>query len=289
VIVKKLVSVAALAFFAASSLAAAQNSNTTPMKEASLPNHAQQRLGNELVASLRQAYETGSYDAFLANLHADYQNLIQSGKFAEFVKMREMPPVDEKLTQLSQHWEDMHQKIVDERNAALLASIAGKEDQILAQRIQSATKQMAPEQKEALHYLASLRFKTPEKAANEDEKKLIEIDLASEFKLVHMDMQFAQKPFEDRIEKHLVINMDMIKQMSEAAKSFKDSALKKKVEIAAAVYDAWQSRNWDLNKLNHIAKKPVGDFEKKIAEIMKSYQAKKEDLYQKEFLAKLDQ
>jgi hypothetical protein len=145
------------------------------------------------------------------------------------------------------------------------------------------------EQKEALQYLSSLRFKTPEAAQNGDERKLIDIDLAAEFKVVHLDIQYAEKPFQDRFEKHIAISMDMLKQMQEAGKMFQDTSLKKKIDLAASAFDEWQARNYDLNQLNKISQKPSTDFEKKIASIINSYKAKKDDLYQKEFLAQLDE
>ncbi|MBF8263835.1 MAG: hypothetical protein HW387_1500 [Parachlamydiales bacterium] len=284
-IVKKIYSLAALALIAASSMPAQQTS--IPASEPAIA--AQQiRTGQDIVTSLRQSYESGAYDAFLANLQSDYQQMVKSSKFSEFITMREAPAPDVKLKQLAARYEEMSQQLAAQRNDELKAAIAGQSD-ALAQQIQSITQPLPTDQKEALQYLSSLRFKTPDKAGNQDEKKLIEIDLASEFKVVHLDAQYAQKPFVDRMEKHMIINMDMMRQMVDASKSFQDSSLQNKVQLASLGFDTWQARNWDLNLLNQIVRKPGSDSERKIASIMTSYQAKKADLYQKEFLAKLDQ
>lgn len=284
---KKIYSLTALAFFAASSLMA-QGANPTAVNHESVQTVPGSRLGQDVVRSLRQSYESGAYDAFLANLNADYLKFVQSGKFAEFVKMRGAPEADAKLKDLATKWEVSHHKLVQERNEALIAACAGNDDQILSQRVRSAIATLPEDQKEALHYLSNLRFKTPENAINGDEKKLIEIDLASEFKMVHLDAQYAQKPFEDRFEKHIVISLDMLKQMQDASASFKDTALQKKIALAAAGYDSWLSRNWDLNLLNQVVRKPMSEFEKKIAAILTEFKAKKDDLYQKEFVSQLD-
>jgi hypothetical protein len=244
--------------------------------------------GAEMIESLRQGYESSAYDAFLANLNADYQQMVQSGKFDEFVKMREAPPADKNMQQIASHWETIHQKLLTERNEELKAAVEGQTDQLIFNRIHSVISPLPSDQKEALQYLSGLRFKTPGSATNNDEKKLIDIDLASEFKIVHLDAQYAQKPFDDRHEKHVVINMDALHQMQEAAKSFKDSDLQKKIELASAGFDHWQARNWDLNLLRQIIKKPSNDVEKKIASIFAKYREKTNDLYQKEFLAKID-
>jgi hypothetical protein len=278
---KKLYSLAVLAIFAASGSIA---QNTSPSTESVQVIH---RAGSDVISSLRQSYESGSYDAFLANLTSDYLKLMQGGKLAEFIKMREIPAADDKLKELAAKWESLHHKLIEERNDALLAACKGHEQEINSGRIQSIIRQIPDEQREALQYLSSLRFKTPENAANVDEKKLIEIDIAAEFKAVHLDSQFAQKPFEDRLEKQMVINMDSLKQMQDAAQSFKDPEIVKKVMDGAQAFDAWQARHWDLNLLHQVIRKPSNDFEKKIAAILTEYKAKKDDLYQKEFLSQI--
>lgn len=275
----------ALIIFGASGLLAQNGQNASQeISHVTSPSH----MGAEMVESLRQSYESSAYDAFLANLNADYQQMVQSGKFDEFVKMREVPPPDENTQQIAANWEVIHQKLLAERNEELKAAIDGQTDHPIYKHIHSIISPLPADQKEALHYIAALRFKTPENAMNADEKKLIEIDLASEFKIVHLDAQYAQKPFEERYEKHVVINMDALHQMQEAAKSFNDSNLQKKVELAASGFDSWQARNWDLNLLHQIIKKPTNDVEKKIASIFGKYREKSSDLYQKEFLAKLE-
>ena len=281
---KKLYSVATLAFFAVSALMAQSPELKNQEIDATV---TVKRTGREMLASIRQSYESGAYDAFLANLHADYLTFVKSGKFAEFVKMRDIPQADEQLLQLSARWDELNQKLIDDRNGELKAVCDGQSDSVISQRVRSVLEQLSPEQKEALHYLASLRFKTPDKAVNDDEKKLIEIDLATEFNIVHLDAQYAQKPFVDRLDKHILINMDMIRQMKDAANDFTDAHLKKQVEIAADIFDVWQARNWDMNELYRQVKKPSTDIEKKIASVLLNYKAKKEDLYQKEFLAQI--
>jgi len=247
---------------------------------------SQNHTGVELVESLRNSYESSAYDAFLANLNADYQQMVQSGKLEEFVKMREAPPADKNMQQIAAHWETIHQKLIAERNEELKTAVAGQTDQLIFKRVQSVTSPLPDDQKEALHYLATLRFKTPADAMNADEKKLIEIDIKSEFEIVHLDAQNPQ--IEDRYEKYVIINMDALHQMEMASKSFKDTGLQKKVGLAAVGFDHWQARNWDLNLLHQIIKKPTNDVEKKIASIFSKYQEKSNELYQTEFLAKLD-
>ena len=243
--------------------------------------------GQEAMANLRLAYESGSYEDFLASLEADYQTLINEGSFDEFVQMREAFPEDEKLESIAREWEAQHKGLIAERNAKLLSLCEDSQEETLCKRIASLTSELPNDQKQAFDYLSSLRLKTPEMAANADERALIEIDLASEFKMIHLDAEHAAKPMENRADLQSVLRMDMLKQMNEAAKSFQDETIQKNVALANEGIDALQARIWDLNKLNTMSKKPSTDLEKAIAATLQEYKERSQDLYQKEFLAKM--
>lgn len=280
---KKFCTLSILALMASSGIIAQTNAAS---KQDSTSVAQQPRLGHDVIQTMRQGYTSGAYDAFLANLESDYRQMAQDSKFSEFVKMREVPPADEKTKQLALRWEEIHKKLIKERNDEL-KSISISNDEVLSNRIQSVVQQLPENQREALHYLTSLRFKTPGMAVNDDEKKLIELDIAAEFKMVHLDAQYAQQPFDDRVEKHIIISMDMLRQMVETSQSFKDAHLKEQVLLASQAFDAWQERNWDLNLLNHVIQKPSNDNERAIASVLKKYQDKKAELYQKEYIANL--
>jgi hypothetical protein len=245
------------------------------------------RQGADAIGGLRKAYEEGSYDAFLANLQSDYQAMVESGKLDEFSEMRDAPTSDDQVEQVAKEWESIHHKLITDRNEQLLTAIAGQENEMTGKLIRSICASLPNDQREAILYLSSLRFKLPKNAVSEDEKKLIEIDIAAEFKAIHLDAQYAEKPFEDRMEQHVIIGMETMHRMEEISQAFKNNDLQKTIALAAKGYDQWQIRNWDLNLLNQIIKRPTSDIEKKIASVMQDYQTKKSDLYQKEFLAKI--
>lgn len=244
--------------------------------------------GEEMVGTIRRAFEAGEYRSFLAELDASYQQVAKEDSFAEFIQMREMPPTDEQLDKAAVRFETFHQELISERNSQLQEACQGHGDALICARVQSAITQLPSDQKDALKYISGLRFKTPKSAASDEEKLLIEIDLASEYKIVHLDAQYAAKPFEDRVQKHMVIKMDMLKQMQEASSNFSDQHLKNQIELALQGFDAWQAHNWDMHQLNVEAKQSSGELEKKIASILTSYKNKKDDLYQKEVLETVD-
>jgi hypothetical protein len=240
------------------------------------------RTGKEQIEKLRAGYEAGEYDLFLETLESEYQQMKASEQWDEFVNMRNLPPMNEKEQAFVARWEDLSQQLIEERNAQLKAACqeANADNAILVQRVDSVTTSLPPEQKEALNALSALRFKTPDQALTADERALIEIDLASEFKMLHLDAQYAEQPFSDRLEKQIVLKMDMLKQMQAAAQSFEDQKLKKTVDAAGAGLDLWQARHLDLNELRRLT--PTTELEKKIVTILSAYKTKEGDLYQQE-------
>jgi hypothetical protein len=126
-------------------------------------------------------------------------------------------------------------------------------------------------------------------ASSEEEKALIQIDLASEFKSVHLDAQHAVEAIADRNDKQIVIKMDMLKQMQQAAQGFQDDGLKQMVNLAADAYDLWQAQGLDWKEIYALVNTPSNDTEKQVSSILSDYKTQREDLYQKEFLAKVDQ
>src|SRR5689334_12860195 len=110
---KKYLIVAGLSLVAVSGVVAQVMREPSPT-ETVVQEHV--RTGQELVASLRQDLDSGTYDSFLAGLNSDYQQLIKEGRLAEFIQMRDVPPADAQLDQLTLQWETLHQTLVDERN-----------------------------------------------------------------------------------------------------------------------------------------------------------------------------
>ena len=243
--------------------------------------------GHELVAALRQEYTEGKFNSFLDGLEDDYQDLEKSGRLAEFASMRQAPEADSKLNDLARHYEALAPDLQQQRDSELKEICQGQDAEIACKRVQSATAETDQDQQEAMSYLADLRFKTPEQAANDDERKLVEIDLAYEFKLVHLDVQRLSGEDSDLQQKQIVLGMEKIEKMQDAAKGFSDQSLKKKIDLAAKGYDVRQSQIIDMRDLVAASKKPSSDLDRKIGAILSSYKSKKDNLYQNEFLAKL--
>ena len=281
---KKFYTAATFSLLAGAGLFAQGAKETTRLKTTSseivVPQQADQRTGQEVVQDLRRGYEAGQYNALLAGLEADYQKAKGEGQLDEFIQMREETPLSEEEHAFSSHWATVAQQFVEERNGQLKAACSDAGDILTCKRVESIATSLSPEQKEALHSLSSLRFKTPEQAVNEDERTLIEIDIASEFKILHLDAQFAAQPSDDRLEKQMVLKMDMLKQMQQAAETFQDEHLKKTVAEASSGLDLWQARHWDLNELRKM--KPTTDLDKKIATILSVSKTKESDLYKQE-------
>lgn len=243
--------------------------------------------GGERVALLREQYQQGKFNSLLVKLEADYVALLKSGRVKEFAEMRQVPDADQQLQGLAQQFEKRAAALLKKRNDELKALCTGREQEIAIRRVQSLTAPLDETQSEAMHYLAALRFKTPEQAASSEERILIEIDLAHEFKSVHLDVHHPGDKT-DLLEQQIALNMEKMDKMRRAAETFNDSALRAKVLLAVQAFDAWQSKSLDLRELLAAAKRPSNELERKIGAVLSSYKAKHDDLYQQEFLAKLD-
>jgi len=243
--------------------------------------------GGERVAILREQYQQGKFNSLLVKLEADYVSLLKSGRVKEFAEMRQVPDVDQEIQGIAQQFEKRAAALLEKRNDELKALCSGKEQELAIRRVQSLTAPVDEAQSEAMHYLSSLRFKTPEQATTSEERTLIEIDLAHEFKSVHLDVHHPGDRT-DLLEQQIVLSMEKMEKMRRAAETFSDSALQAKVLLAAKSFDAWQSRSLDLRELLATVKKPSNELERKIGSVLSSYKAKQDDLYQQEFLAKLD-
>lgn len=241
--------------------------------------------GESRVARLRAGYENGEFNSLLSSLEEEYSGLQKSGRVEEFAEMRRVIEADAELKALASQFDKMAEKLLQERNAELSALCQGRDQEIATRRVKSIIAPVDELQKEAMRTLSSLRFKTPDQAGSQDEKTLIEIDLAYEFKSVQLNLQ--QEEGSTLLEKQIVLGMDKMRKMVQASESFTDSKLKKTVSLAAAGFDAWQVKNLDMKDLLAASKKPSSDLDRSIGSVLGGYKAKKDDLYQNEFLAKL--
>ncbi len=257
--------------------------------EQTIASRAEPETGSEVMTLLRADYAKGVFNSFLDELEGDYKELKKNGRLEEFAEMRQTPEADAQLKNLASHYETLAKTLLQQRNVELKELCKGQEAGLAYKRVQSATTELDALRQDAMRYLSNLRFITPEQAANSDERKLVEIDLAYEFKLVHLDAQRLSGDDADLDQKQVVLGMDKLAKMQDAAKGFSDLDLKKKVDLAAEGFDSLQAKGWDMRQLVAASKKPSGDLERKIGSILTSYNSKKDDLYQKEFLAKLDE
>lgn len=274
---KKIYAVLALSLCVGGSLFALDEAET-PSQAVILP-----VAGDQRTARIRADFEQGKFNSLFDSLEGEYGELQKNGRIEEFAEMRRVPEAGEQLKELASRFDKMASLLLLERNAELKALCEGHQNEIASLRIQSVTSPLDERQKEAIRTLASLRFKTPDQAANPDERALIEIDLAYEFKSLHLD----QSDSADLVEKQIALGMEKMKKMEQVSQSFTDSVLKETVSIAAQGFDACQSKSLDMRELLAAAKKPSCDLDRNIGSVLTGYKAKKDDLYQREFLAKL--
>jgi TolA-binding protein len=225
-------------------------------------------LGKERVAKIRAAYEKGQYDEFLAKMDREYK----AGDLDGLIQMRQR----EVPVAFQEKWEQQFLDLQKQKNRDLMNVVSDKDDSIFAEKVRSLAANIStPEQEKGISKLHSLLLMAPKTGANEDENKLIDIDLEYEYKLLHAALPTDDVSPEERSDYQIALRMEKMDQMKEAAKYFQDHSLKTAVGLAAANLDLRLARNLDGADLNALAKgkvKPSTQLEESVYLILSSYQ-----------------
>lgn len=232
-------------------------------------------LGSEVITRLQAEYQEGQYDEFLQEMEKAYQQAKANNELEGLIELRKE----------SVHYSFPAEKLIagfdtiqKERNQHLLRLVADQPDSILVKKVRSAATPLSADIAEAIATLHSFHSKAPGTGQNSDENQIIEIDLATQYKQIHLDsLAAAGNYIPDRKEKHLILEMDKMDRMSEAAKTFRDTKLKKAVEICARANGERLTQHYDRNDLNALASgriQPETDLESKVASIVAEAQAK---------------
>ena len=232
------------------------------------------QLGSRTVSSILAAYQNGDYREFFSGMDASHKAADLSG----LTQMREK----EIPLQFQQEWEQRFTDLRMEKNRDLLGAISDSDDSLFAEKVRSVAANLTtPEQEKALSRLHSLLTMAPGTGANEDENRLIDIDIEYEYKILHAEIPSSDVSLQQQQEQQIALRMEKMDKMVEASKTFQDLSLKQAVGIAAATLDQRLARNLDGADLNALAKgkvKPSNETEEKVYSILSSYQGKFSDL-----------
>lgn len=263
----KLYSILAACFCATAPLASIEVQD--PKIEAS---QSSIKLGKEIVSAVRASYANGEYNEFFSEMDASYKDADLSG----LIQMRQKEiPVD-----FQQQWEEKFAHLQKERNSQLLKALSDKDGSLFAQKVRSVAAQIAtPEQEKALSKLNSFIVMAPGTGLNDDENRLIDLDIEYEYKLLHAELPMSDVSPQHRQEYQIALRMEKMTKMVEASKNFQDLSLKQAVGLASANLDARLARNLDGVDLNGLAKgKPANEVEENVYSIISSYQGQFSDL-----------
>ena len=228
------------------------------------------QLGEKAVSAVRAAYEKGEYREFLSEMtrsyeQADLQGLIET-------RQNEIP------LDVQEQWEEKFSNLQKKKNQELLSAVSDEDDSPFAKKVRSAAANLStPEQEKAISKLNSFIMMAPNTGANEDENRLIQIDLEYEYKLLHAQLPVEAESPQKQQEYQLALRMEKMDRMVSASKNFEDSSLRQAVALAAANFDARLARNVDGADLNKLAN-PSTPLEESVHSIVSSYQGQFTDL-----------
>lgn len=236
------------------------------------------KLGRETVSAIRGSYEKGEYDSFLEEMEASYEQAVAENELEGLVQMRQKDiPAD-----FQEKWEQQFSDLQKQKNQDLQSVLSDEDDSIFAEKVRSLTANLStPEQEKAISRINNLVVMAPNSGKNDDENKLIDIDLKYEYKLLHAVLPMSDVSLQERQEQQIALRMEKMDKMVEASKTFQDHTLKQAVGLAAANFDARLARNLDGVDLNAFVKanaKPSTELEEKISSILISYQGQFSDL-----------
>lgn len=236
------------------------------------------QLGKETLAALRAAYEKGEYKDFLEEMDASYKEALSENELEGLIQMRQKQiPAD-----FEESWEQRFLDLQKQKNRELLSALSDQDDSLFAEKVRSLAATLStPEQEKAISRLNTLLQMAPNTGKNSDENKLIDIDLEYEYKLLHAGVPMSDTAPQEQQAQQLVLRMEKMKKMVEAAKGFHDHDLKQAVGLAAANLDPRLARNLDGADLNALLKskvKPSNELEEKVFSILASYQGQFSDL-----------
>jgi hypothetical protein len=228
------------------------------------------QLGTEVIQTIRESYTGGSYSKFLEKMDSDYAAAKKESALEGLIEIRK----EGARAQIHPEFARSYRVIQDAKNQQLLEAVKGASDSTFVQKVQSAASG-APALDETILAICG---KAPGSGKNDDENRLIDIDLEYYYKGIHLDSSNAS----DRREKHMVLEMEKADLMLKASKNFEDKTLKAAVEKNRASLDERLARNYDMMDLNDLARgkiKPTTPAEKEAAMAVSRAQGALADLH----------
>ena len=227
------------------------------------------KSGQEAIQTIRQTYDLGGYSEFLNELHDSYTVVNESGRLNSLAETRigSSPELEE--------WESRAFELQMEKNEEMLRAVEDQDKTPFVEQVLSASKMTDDAHQKAFLEIAKLRSMAPGAGKNNDQNRLIDLDLEYEYKSLHIDLPGA--PIADKKEKFCALRMEWLDKLLAAASEFEDASLKETVALYAENFDARLAQSWDatdLNALTNGKRKPTNGLEEKIASILNHYHEK---------------
>lgn len=231
------------------------------------------QLGYDAIAQIRSDYVDGKYTSFLEEMDGSYAAALSENQLSSLVEMRQNA-LETHSSAEAMKLQEIGQQLHKERDAELLQIVSQAQADVFVDKVHSVTAQfVTPEQKKAIEQIVSYRHMVPGTGKNTDENRLIDLDLEYEYKNLHLQAVGGS----DLMAKRMVLKMQHLDRMQEAAKDFTDTSLQSAVSLFSRHFDERLAQIWDANDLNALGKGQLlaqNETEEKLAKILSSYQEK---------------
>jgi len=226
--------------------------------------------------TLRAAYQSGKYDAFLADMDKAYKKAKADNALEGLIDIRKThaAPASDQFVQ-------GYESIQQEKNAALLAAVKDQ-DGLFANKVRAAAMMPSSQELAAEKALSFMNTGAPGSGNSVDENALLDIGLEFAYKTIHLDSMALTNKISDLKQKRMVLEMARMDKMLAASKSFEHKALKAEVAILAEQQDVRLARVSALSDLKLLANgkvKPANALEEQVASVLANASQQIADLH----------
>src|SRR3989338_9221030 len=216
------------------------------------------KSGIEQVEEVTKNYTSGQYQKFLSQVDSAYEKDRKEWRFDRLLDTRkEISSLPEKHPQQAAAYLDEAKKLKEERDQKLVEVCLENPNYLSSASIKNMVFfSPSQEQKEALNYLYDLKFKFKGDGKSPLENELIRLDIEYWLKSLSLDVQGLEESVDKNAlqEKHLVLELEKLEKMKEAALKEPKSPIANHILVAYGIFPKQKAALIEEERLYRLAK-----------------------------------